>query len=75
MLNVLFSQVDKHIRKLDSDLARFEAELKEKSMNATQVSPGGMSTASQGKGDKKRKKGKEEEEVPKKKKRKSQATE
>jgi hypothetical protein len=32
MLNCSFYsiQVDKHIRKLDSDLARFEAELKEK---------------------------------------------
>jgi len=26
----LFPQVDKHIRRLDADLARFEAELKEK---------------------------------------------
>jgi hypothetical protein len=27
------SQVDKHIRRLDSDLARFEAELKEKALD------------------------------------------
>jgi len=27
---MLFPQVDKHIRRLDADLARFEAELKEK---------------------------------------------
>ena len=26
--------IDKHIRKLDADLARFEADLKEKAMNA-----------------------------------------
>jgi len=28
--STLFPQVDKHIRRLDADLARFEAELKEK---------------------------------------------
>jgi len=29
-----FIQVDKHIRKLDADLARFEADLKEKSFGS-----------------------------------------
>lgn len=29
------SQVDKHIRRLDSDLARFEAELKERSVDGS----------------------------------------
>ena len=29
-MNSCQSQVDKHIRRLDSDLARFEAEIKEK---------------------------------------------
>jgi inhibitor of growth protein 4 len=29
----LHEQVDKHIRRLDSDLARFEAELKEKALD------------------------------------------
>ena len=29
-------QVDKHIRKLDADLARFEADLKEKSSSSSQ---------------------------------------
>jgi len=28
-------QVDKHIRKLDSDLARFEAEIQDKAISAT----------------------------------------
>ncbi len=32
ILQSICLQVDKHIRKLDSDLARFEAELKEKSL-------------------------------------------
>jgi len=31
-------QVDKHIRRLDSDLARFEAELKEKALESTSES-------------------------------------
>lgn len=30
-----YSQVDKHIRKLDSDLARFEAEIQDKAISAT----------------------------------------
>lgn len=34
-LNLLHSQVDKHIRKLDSDLARFEAEIQDKAISAT----------------------------------------
>merc|ERR1719193_2547942 len=29
-----YDMIDKHIRKLDADLARFEADLKEKAMNA-----------------------------------------
>lgn len=34
-LNLSRSQVDKHIRKLDSDLARFEAEIQDKAISAT----------------------------------------
>ena len=30
---ILFMQVDKHIRRLDADLARFEADLKDKTLN------------------------------------------
>lgn len=34
-LCVLLLQVDKHIRRLDTDLARFEADLKEKQIEST----------------------------------------
>lgn len=40
-----FSQVDKHIRRLDTDLARFEADLKEKQIESTDYD----STSSKGK--------------------------
>ena len=33
MMKNIMKQVDKHIRKLDADLARFEAELKEKPLD------------------------------------------
>lgn len=33
--HLFYSQVDKHIRKLDSDLARFEAEIQDKAISAT----------------------------------------
>lgn len=39
LLGIMYSptcfQVDKHIRKLDSDLARFEAEIQDKAISAT----------------------------------------
>lgn len=31
--DIILFQVDKHIRRLDSDLAKFEAEIKEKALN------------------------------------------
>lgn len=40
-----FFQVDKHIRRLDTDLARFEADLKEKQIESTDYD----STSSKGK--------------------------
>lgn len=40
-----FLQVDKHIRRLDTDLARFEADLKEKQIESTDYD----STSSKGK--------------------------
>lgn len=40
-----FVQVDKHIRRLDTDLARFEADLKEKQIESTDYD----STSSKGK--------------------------
>jgi len=61
-----YEMVDKHIRKLDADLARFEADLKEKSFG------------SHDKIERKKKKGKDkemEDEQPKKKKKKSQQPE
>lgn len=33
--SVCFFKVDKHIRRLDTDLARFEADLKEKQIEST----------------------------------------
>lgn len=60
-----YEMVDKHIRKLDADLARFEAELKEKTL--------GKLGRDKGK-DKKKKRDKDkdaDDEVPKKKKKKS----
>ena len=36
MLLNYFKKVDKHIRRLDSDLARFEAELKDRSLSDTE---------------------------------------
>lgn len=35
MYSSTYFQVDKHIRKLDSDLARFEAEIQDKAISAT----------------------------------------
>ncbi|XP_064642996.1 inhibitor of growth protein 5-like [Lineus longissimus] len=73
-----YEMVDKHIRRLDSDLARFEAELKEKAVSAKSgvVPGGGTSEPEKGKkGDKKKKKNQKDDyddEIPKKKKRKSQ---
>ncbi|XP_013418950.1 inhibitor of growth protein 4 isoform X2 [Lingula anatina] len=80
-----YEMVDKHIRRLDSDLARFEAELKEKTLNAktgggSQSTPG-PDTGQKKKGDKsekKRKKGQKDDfddEIPRKKKKKNQPVE
>lgn len=44
-LSFVFPQVDKHIRRLDTDLARFEADLKEKQIESTDYD----STSSKGK--------------------------
>lgn len=44
-LKFYFLQVDKHIRRLDTDLARFEADLKEKQIESTDYD----STSSKGK--------------------------
>lgn len=41
----MVTQVDKHIRRLDTDLARFEADLKEKQIESTDYD----STSSKGK--------------------------
>jgi len=46
---VFVAQVDKHIRRLDADLARFEAELKEKPPG---TSSGKMKTQKDGKANK-----------------------
>lgn len=35
LLSFFLSKVDKHIRRLDTDLARFEADLKEKQIEST----------------------------------------
>ena len=65
-----YEMVDKHIRKLDSDLARFEAELKEKSRGSPKLKE---AQDKAGEKRKKREKDKElEDEIPKKKKRKQQ---
>lgn len=45
LLKFYFLQVDKHIRRLDTDLARFEADLKEKQIESTDYD----STSSKGK--------------------------
>ena len=41
----VFSQVDKHIRKLDAELARFEADIKDKSSGRQKDSPEGKANA------------------------------
>ncbi|KAK2167852.1 hypothetical protein LSH36_23g07028 [Paralvinella palmiformis] len=65
-----YEMVDKHIRKLDSDLARFEAELKDKSRCSPKQAPSRERTSEK---KKKREKDRElEDEIPKKKKRKQQ---
>ncbi|ELU06105.1 hypothetical protein CAPTEDRAFT_227494 [Capitella teleta] len=75
-----YEMVDKHIRKLDADLARFEAELKEKSLGANVPSlnnnqPGKISRGE--KSEKKRKRGEKgkdlDDEQPRKKKNKKGA--
>ncbi|XP_041377382.1 inhibitor of growth protein 5-like [Gigantopelta aegis] len=65
-----YELVDKHIRKLDADLARFEADLKEKSLSQQKESSDGKKNKEK----KKRKSMKEEfeDEIPKKKKKKGQ---
>ena len=45
LLKLCIFQVDKHIRRLDTDLARFEADLKEKQIESTDYD----STSSKGK--------------------------
>lgn len=45
LLKFFCLQVDKHIRRLDTDLARFEADLKEKQIESTDYD----STSSKGK--------------------------
>ncbi|KAK7093631.1 inhibitor of growth protein 5-like [Littorina saxatilis] len=69
-----YELVDKHIRKLDADLARFEADLKDKNaLNRDGTEPVGKKKGEKDK--KKRKNAKEtfEDEIPKKKKKKGQA--
>ncbi|KAK6175383.1 hypothetical protein SNE40_013859 [Patella caerulea] len=68
-----YELVDKHIRKLDADLARFEAELKDK--NSSKIGDMDNKQRDKLKDKKKRKSLKEEfdDEIPKKKKKKGQA--
>nr|KAG5698955.1 hypothetical protein BaRGS_024876 [Batillaria attramentaria] len=68
-----YELVDKHIRKLDADLARFEADLKDKNSGKRD----GAEPAGKKKGEKDKKKRKSqkddyEDEIPKKKKKKGQ---
>ncbi|BFZ22894.1 hypothetical protein BsWGS_25932 [Bradybaena similaris] len=71
-----YEMVDKHIRKLDSELARFEADLKDKSSgHKNSLSSETKVTTAKKKGEKEKKKRKSikedfEDEIPKKKKRK-----
>ncbi|XP_064610405.1 inhibitor of growth protein 4-like [Liolophura sinensis] len=74
-----YEMVDKHIRKLDADLARFEADLKEKSVSTANQKLKGVEGPDTGKKnkdkDKKRKKKDEfEDEIPKRKKLKKSQT-
>ncbi|XP_059146604.1 inhibitor of growth protein 5-like isoform X2 [Physella acuta] len=74
-----YEMVDKHIRKLDAELARFEADLKDKSSGRKKESPEGKAAGKKKneKDKKKRKSNKEEfeDEIPKKKKKKGAQTE
>lgn len=69
-----YELVDKHIRKLDADLARFEADLKNKNSGKREA----IEPAGKKKGEKEKKKGRKsqkddfEDEIPKKKKKKGQ---
>ncbi|KAL5015349.1 hypothetical protein ScPMuIL_009619 [Solemya velum] len=66
-----YEMVDKHIRRLDADLARFEADLKEKSLSPNDSSdPGKKSMKDKDKKKRKSQKEEFEDEIPKKKKRK-----
>ncbi|CAG5116312.1 unnamed protein product [Candidula unifasciata] len=70
-----YEMVDKHIRKLDSELARFEADLKDKSSGHKNSITEAKVTTAQKKGEKEKKKRKSnkddfEDEIPKKKKKK-----
>jgi len=68
-----YEMVDKHIRKLDAELARFEADIKDKSNGRQKDNAEGNSAAKKkGENKKKRKSNKEEfeDEIPKKKKKK-----
>lgn len=67
-----YEMVDKHIRKLDADLARFEADLKDKSSAAKLKSDSDSGKKNRDKDKKKRKKDEFDDEVPKKKKKKGQ---
>ncbi|KAK3105047.1 hypothetical protein FSP39_016044 [Pinctada imbricata] len=67
-----YEMVDKHIRKLDADLARFEADLKEKSSAIHQKSDSDSGKKNKDKDKKKRKKEDFDDEIPKKKKKKGQ---
>lgn len=75
-----YEMVDKHIRKLDADLARFEADLRDKSMGKQTVeekTESGKKSSLKDKEKKKRKSIKDDldDEVPKKKKKKGQMEE
>ncbi|XP_005112780.1 inhibitor of growth protein 5 [Aplysia californica] len=69
-----YEMVDKHIRKLDAELARFEADIKDKSSGRQKETAEGKAAAKKkGEKDKKRRKNNKEEfddEIPKKKKKK-----
>lgn len=75
-----YEMVDKHIRKLDADLARFEADLKEKSISQPKPDDKTETVGKKGLKDKDKKKRKSmkeefEDEIPKKKKKKGQKDE
>ncbi|XP_067658438.1 inhibitor of growth protein 4-like [Haliotis asinina] len=67
-----YEMVDKHIRKLDADLARFEADLKDKTSSSSRGHDHDMGKKNKDKEKKRKKKEEFEDEIPKKKKKKGQ---